>query len=100
MAKATTKKEAEQDFHAILADGGPTPEQIMIAVMRGEKTIKNGNPKGGHPYTITEKMIAAAEKLLPYRLPKLNAVDQVNRNVAMSHEDWIKSLDGDEDEGD
>ena len=28
-------KEAEASFHDVLADGGPTPESIMIARMRG-----------------------------------------------------------------
>lgn len=103
MAGNPKKKAAESGFHTVLADGGPTPESIMIAVMRGEDTvrkatIRDGKDVGGAPYKITEKMIDAAKQLLPYRLPKLNAVDQVNRNVEMTHEDWINSLDDDEEE--
>jgi len=97
MAGNPKKKQAESGFHNVLADGGPTPEGIMIAVMRGEDTIANGKATG-RPYTITPKMIEAAEKLLPYRLPKLNAVDQVQRNVEMTHEQWIASLDNEEEE--
>lgn len=103
MAGNPKKKQAETGFHSVLADGGPTPESIMIAVMRGEDTIRkptirDGKDVGGAPYVITQKMIDAAEKLLPYRLPKLNAVDQVNRNVEMTHEDWINSIDNEGDE--
>ena len=97
MAKNTTKKQAESGFHSILADGGPTPEAIMIAVMRGETTVANGKATG-RPVTITAKMVDAAKTLLAYRLPKLNAVDQVSRNVEMTHEDWINSIDNEEEE--
>ena len=96
MAKQTKKQAAEQGFHSILADGGPTPEAIMIAVMRGEEKIANGKATGA-PYKITQKMIDAAEKLLPYRLPKLNSVDAVQRNIEMTHEDWIKEIDTEDD---
>lgn len=96
MAKNTTKKQAESGFHSVLADGGPTPEAIMIAVMRGEDTVNNGKATGRN-VKITQKMIDAAERLLPYRLPKLNAVDQVSRNVEMTHEDWINSIDSDDE---
>lgn len=103
MAGNPKKKAAESGFHTVLADGGPTPESIMIAVMRGEGTIRvpklvDGKDPGGAPYKITEKMIEAAKQLLPYRLPKLNAVDQVNRNVEMTHEDWINSIDNEEED--
>jgi len=103
MAGNPKKKAAESGFHTVLADGGPTPEAIMIAVMRGDDTIrkptiKDGKDVGGAPFKITQKMIDAAEKLLPYRLPKLNAVDQVNRNVEMTHEDWISSIADDDDD--
>lgn len=96
MAGNPKKKEAEKGFHALLADGGPTPEAIMIATMRGEDTVNNGKATG-RPVKITPKMIEAAEKLLPYRLPRLNSVDAVQRNVEMTHEDWIASLDEDEE---
>lgn len=104
MAGNPKKKAAESGFHTVLADGGPTPESIMIAVMRDQETVyvptfKEGRDVGGRPHKITQKMIDAAEKLLPYRLPKLNAVDQVNRNVEMTHEDWINSI-ADEDDDD
>ena len=96
MTKQTKKQAAEQGFHSILADGGPTPEAIMIAVMRGDDSVNNGKATG-RPVKITQRMVDAAEKLLPYRLPKLNSVDAVQRNVEMTHEDWIASIDNEDD---
>jgi len=90
---SSKKKEAESGFHAVLADGLATPESVMIAVMRGETAILNGTR--GRPRKLTPRMIDAAEKLLPYRLPKLNAVDAVSRNVEMTHEDWINEIGND-----
>lgn len=86
------KKEAEQGFHAILADGDLTPEDVMIAVMRGQKTIT----RKGKTTKLSDKMYNAARDLISFRLPRLNAIDAVQKNVDMTHEDWLKSLDDDD----
>jgi hypothetical protein len=85
-----SKKEAEQSFHEALQDG-ETPEGLIIKVMRGD--TKLGNRK------ITALMVQAARDLLPYRLPKLNAIDAQVKNVELTHEQWLAQLE-DEDQAD
>jgi hypothetical protein len=83
------RKEAEKTFHTLFKDGAETPESIMVKVMHGQTTIMhNGKRK-----RITKEMQNAASMLLPYRLPRLNAIDAVQRNVDMTHEEWLESLD-------
>jgi len=91
------KKAAEQSFHDVLGDGGATPEMIMIAVMRGETDI--AATPGAKKVKLTKQMIEAAQTMLPFRLPRLNSVDAVQRNVSMTHEEWIASMDGGEADG-
>lgn len=84
------KKEASNNF-AALFDGEedhPTPEEIVVKVMWGD---------GDN--SITDRQLEAAKMLLPYRLPKLNNVDAHVATTEMSHEDWINSIAGDDDEG-
>lgn len=96
MTKTTDRKAAEQTFHSLFADGVETPESIMVRVMHGQTTIMHK----GKQRRITKEMQNAASMLLPYRLPRLNSIDAVQRNVEMTHEDWINQMDGDTDEAD
>ena len=57
--------------------------------MRGQEHVDID----GKQYRISNKMLGAAEKLLPYRLPNLNAIDAVQKNVDMTHEEWLRSMD-------
>ncbi len=83
------KKEATGNF-ASLFDGAknhPTPEELVVKVMWGE-TGDN---------SVTDRQLEAAKTLLPYRLPKLQNVEAHVATEEMSHEEWIASLDLDED---
>ncbi len=91
MSKETDRKANEKTFHGLFSDGEETPESIMVRVMRGDTHIHHG----GKQRRLTKQMMQAASVLLPYRLPRLNSIDAVNRNVEMTHEDWIKEMDGD-----
>jgi len=82
------KKEAASTF-AGMFDGTPekpTPEELVVRVMHGD---------GDN--TVTDRQLEAAKLLLPYRLPKLATVEAHVATTEMSHEDWIASLDEDED---
>lgn len=80
---ATKKQQAEAAFNELVTEGGDTPEAYVLKVMRGKvKMTKN-----------TRARYDAALALLPYRLPRLNSIDATNRNVGMTHEQWIASLD-------
>lgn len=95
MASGTPhRKEAERGFHEKIAEEGVTPEGIIQAVMMGESHVVLAN---GTRRKITREMRTAAETLLPYRLPKLNAIDAVQRNVDMTHEEWLKQMDEEND---
>lgn len=67
---------------------GTTPEAFIAEVMQGKRRLQGARQK---------EQYDAAKTLLPYRLPRLNAIDAVNRNVDMSHEDFIKGLEEDEE---
>lgn len=83
------RKEAEKTFHTLFKDGAETPESIMVKVMHGQTTIMhNGKRK-----RITKEMQNAASMLLPYRLPRLNAIDAVQRTIEMTHEEWLEMID-------
>lgn len=87
MARMTRKKANQRKFEEMMEDG-ITPEALIAEVMQGKRKLAGARQK---------EQYEAAKVLLPYRMPKLNNVDAINRNVDMSHEDFIKSLD---DEGD
>jgi len=95
-----SKKELEQrkanelTFAGLFKDGAETPESIVSKVMWGQTTIMHL----GKRRRITKEMQAAAMALLPYRLPRLNAVDAVTRTVEMTQDEWVKSL-AEEDDG-
>jgi len=83
------KKEAASNF-ASMFDGSeerPSPEELVVRVMHGLE----GNNK------ITDRQFEAAKLLLPYRLPKLANVEAHVATTEMSHEDWIASLDDDDE---
>jgi hypothetical protein len=88
----TRKQKAEMAFNELVQDGQDTPESYVLKVMRGKvKLTRNSRDR-----------YAAALALLPYRLPRLNSIDAQTRNVGMTHEQWIKSIedeDGHEDPG-
>ena len=87
------KAEAQKQFNELLQDRNVSPELVLVAVMSGQTEIKVGSKA----VKITDKMIEAAKTLLPHRLPRLNAIDADVRNVDMTHEEWLASLDDDEE---
>ncbi len=89
-----TKKENEQTFAGLFRDGEETPESIVAKVMWGQETIMHR----GKQQRITQKMVSAAMALLPYRLPRLNSIDAHVKNVDMTHEEWLASMDDGEGE--
>lgn len=83
------KREAAASF-ASMFDGSkdkPTPEEIVVRVMHGV---------GGNE--ITDRQLDAAKFLIAYRLPKLATVEAHVATTEMSHEDWIKTLEIEDDE--
>ena len=81
------KKEAATTFAGMFeGKDKPTPEQLVVDVMHGAGDNK-----------ITDRQLEAAKTLLPYRLPKLQNVEAHVATTEMSHEDWINSLEEDED---
>lgn len=82
MARGPSKKAAQAKFEVLIADG-LTPEAFILEVAQGKRKIKTKDQR---------EQYEAAKVLLPYRLPKLNNIDAVNKNVDMSHEDFIKQL--------
>lgn len=87
------RKANEQTFAGLFKDGAETPESIVAKVMWGQTTITHH----GKQRRITKEMQNAAMALLPYRLPRLNAVDAVTRNVEMTQDEWVKSLAEEDD---
>lgn len=84
----TKKQQAAADFGSLVNDGGDTPEAFVLKVMRNKIKLTKAN----------RQRYDAACVLLPYRLPRLNSIDATNRNVEMTHEQWIKSLEGSDDD--
>lgn len=74
------RKWAAQKFEAAIADGIP-PETFILEVAQGKRSLKTKK---------AQIMFEAAKVLLPYRLPRLNNIDAVNKNVDLSHEDFIR----------
>lgn len=81
--RAPTKKQAAQRFEAAIAEG-ISPETFILEVAQGKRSLKTKK---------AQQMYEAAKILLPYRLPRLNNIDAVNKNVDLSHEDFIKQLE-------
>lgn len=82
MARMTRKKENSKKFDELMADG-TTPEAFIAEVMQGKRSLQGARQR---------EQFEAAKVLLPYRLPRLNAVDAVNRNVDLTQEEFINSL--------
>lgn len=81
----TDQKQTETSFHGLFGQGEDkiTAPETYIATIISD------------PTQYDEKKFKAAALLLPYRVPQLNRVDAVNRNVEMTHEEWIKQLEDD-----
>lgn len=90
------KQEAEKAFHEAITDGEIAPESLILAVMRGQATYLNS---AGEKVEITDRMYQAAKDLIPYRLPRLNSIDATTKNVGMTHEEWIREMEGEGDDG-
>lgn len=75
------------DFQAMCDELGP--EDIIGAVLQGRSFIQIK----GRKTLITDRMLEAAKILMPYRLPRLNSIDAKVKNVTMTQEEWIASLD-------
>ena len=101
MGATKDKRANERAFHARFVDG-LAPEDVVIAVMQGKKSLMAAGGDAvkinGRQVEISEKMLQAALALLPYRLPKLNSIDAEVKQVEMTHDEWVASLDMDEDE--
>ncbi len=80
MARGPGRKQAQIKFEQAMADG-LSPEVFVLQVAQGKRVIKTKKDK---------EMYEAAKTLLPYRLPRLNNIDAINKNVDLSHEDFIK----------
>lgn len=81
----TDQKQTETSFHGLFGQGEDkiTAPETYIATIISD------------PTQYDEKKFKAAALLLPYRVPQLNRVDAVNRNVEMTHEEWIRQLEDD-----
>lgn len=84
------RRQVEQTFAGLFRNGEETPESLIVKVMHGQDRIQHD----GKRRRITKEMREAAAMLLPYRLPRLNAIDAVQRSIEMTHEDWIREMDG------
>lgn len=79
----TDQKQTETSFHGQFGTGDDkveAPELYIASIIKD-------------PSKFDTKKFEAAKLLLPYRVPQLNRVDAVQRNVEMTHEEWIKSLE-------
>lgn len=86
MARGPGRKKAQLKFEAAVMDGIP-PEVFVLEVAQGKRVIKTVKDK---------QQYEAAKILLPHRLPRLNNIDAINKNVDLSHEDFIKQQIEDE----
>lgn len=88
MARGPGRKAAQKKFEQAVGEG-LAPEVFILEVAQGKREIKTAKQR---------EMFEAAKILLPFRLPRLNNIDAVNKNVDLSHEDFIKQqmTEGDE----
>ena len=86
MARPPTKKQRQQAFAEAVQEG-VAPENFVLDVMRGKRKVISKQQ---------QVQYNAALALLPYRLPRLNNIDATQKNVDMSHEEFIKAM-ADED---
>ena len=84
------KRKASQSFSDLLMDGKETPYGLLTKVMRDKEAAKK----------VTPAQLQAARDLLPYALPRLQAIEAVPQGTIMGHEDALDALDDDTTEGD
>lgn len=77
------KRKASQNFSEILLDGGETPYGLLTKVMRSKEAAKK----------VTPAQLQAARDLLPYALPRLQAIEAVPQGTLLGHEDALDQLD-------
>jgi hypothetical protein len=89
------RDDAEKTLNSIFSkDEMVTPEELIAKVIQGDTHIH----KKGEQRRISKQMIEAAKIMLPYRLPRLNAVDADVRNTDVPHEQWVEKLAADDAE--
>lgn len=81
MARGPGRKTAQKKFEQAIADGLP-PEVFILEIAQGKRELKTKKQR---------EMYEAAKILLPFRLPRLNNIDATNKNVDLTHEDFIKA---------
>lgn len=82
---AHRKTDALAQFNALCeGTGGPSPERLLLEVSHGATQY-------------TPLQIEAAARLLPYRLPKLSAI-QTQVEIMPEHESFIQRCAGELDE--
>jgi hypothetical protein len=86
------KADAQSTFQALCRQRF-SPEQIMMARLNNTKLT---DPKTGAQVPVSKKMYDAAKDLIAFRLPRLNSIDAVMRNVDMTHDEWIETLEKEE----
>lgn len=77
------KRVASQNFNELLMDGGETPYGLLTKVMRSKDAAKK----------VTATQLQAARDLLPYSLPRLQAIEAVAPGTIMGHEEALDALD-------
>lgn len=88
MARGPGRKFNALRFEAAVGEG-IAPEVFVLQIAQGKRSIRTKKDREAYE---------AAKLLLPYRLPRLNNIDAINKNVDLSHEDFIKQQLAD-DEG-
>lgn len=89
MARGPGRKFNALRFESAVADG-IAPEVFVLQIAQGKRQIKTKKDREAYE---------AAKLLLPYRLPRLNNIDATNKNVDLSHEEFIKQQMEEEGQG-
>lgn len=82
------KDQAAATLAGLFKEGAVSPEELMVKVMHGDEKIFVKSKER----RITTKMIDAAKTLLPYRLPRLNAIDAEVKTIEIPHEVWVAQM--------
>ena len=92
-AERASRAEAAATFTA-LCNEGDTPEAVVLRVMRGAPSLPLPDDTEERAAAIvTDRQYEAAKALLPYRLPRLNAIDATTKNVDLTHEQWLADME-------
>lgn len=83
--RAPVRKTQGKNFGEMLSDGGLTPHEIMIQAMRDENNFS------------AQERVQIARELMPYSVPRLNAVDPDIKTGDQTHEEWIDKMDAELD---